>query len=542
MASFLLVVAFVIASLMLDCANSQVVFSGVNLMTMNCEGGPDYPELTFNFVGCMLPIQTLYNDDFVVFGAPCSTNQLTLTEMLPFPLIIKSVRPRYPSIVWPGYACNYHGCDLRIVPALLDGELTCIGPVDGDEQATSYILETSPVNTNLFLKSESAMECQSNYNIGAVSSAGLCAAVALRTEECDTENGVRIMWDDDYSVNEPSWGCRCCVSGSSFSTHDIWKLKTFESSHWIAAGNPSNSKWNGIPTSECVLDSSAQASQGTVKSADIAVSCCDDSGSGVRVFDGACYHAKTYNEAEGICFESGHRLCSLAEMLNQATKGAGCNHDARYNWVWDECAYERDETAHYVAQGRVSWGGWGSVSDFYCQSNDDNQAAYDSSKHSRNIGVSCCSMDGTTGARPDCNAHPATYQEAVELCSANGMRLCSLDEMMTGVTEGTGCSYDAAYNWVADGCDDIALDASASGNIYGPDEATTSDQVRNFEDFIPMVLGAAAGIVVIAVIVATVVMMRKKKVAEEVVNEMADINSAPDASSVPVDGTGTSST
>jgi len=156
------------------------------------------------------------------------------------------------------------------------------------------------------------------------------------------------------------------------------------------------------------------------------VSCCDDSGSGVRVFDGACYHAKTYNEAEAICLESGHRLCSLAEMLNQATRGAGCNHDARYNWVWDEC--------------------------------------------------------------------------------------------------------------------DIALDTSASGNIYGPDEATTSDQVRNFEDFIPMVMGAAGGIMVIAVIVAIVVMMRKKKVTEEKVNEMADINSAPDASSVPVDGTETSST
>merc|ERR1719295_2266972 len=108
--------------------------------------------------------------------------------------------------------------------------------------------------------------------------------------------------------------------------------------------------------------------------------------------------------------------------------------------------------AHYVAQGRTSWGGWGSHPDYYCQEAESNQALYSSSLHGTNIGVGCCSDDGTKGYRPNCNAHPATYDDAVAVCNAAGYRLCTLDEMMSGITEGTGCGYDRAYQWVSDVC------------------------------------------------------------------------------------------
>ena len=73
--------------------------------------------------------------------------------------------------------------------------------------------------------------------------------------------------------------------------------------------------------------------------------------------------------------------------------------------------------------------------------------------HGTNIGVGCCSEDGTKGYRPNCNAHPATYDDAVAVCSDAGYRLCTLAEMMSGITEGKGCWYDGAYQWVSDSCD-----------------------------------------------------------------------------------------
>merc|ERR1712173_287026 len=138
--------------------------------------------------------------------------------------------------------------------------------------------------------------------------------------------------------------------------------------------------------------------------------------------------------------------------------------------------------------------------------------------------------------RPDCNAHPATYQEAVDLCAQNGYRLCTEHEMLfgksngKGITEGTGCWYDAAYQWVSDECD---VETAAAAAASGSNKSGASDgEDSSFDDFIPTVLGAAAGIV------ALVVAMRKKKVTEETVTGMSDVVHVPDASAVSRDGDG----
>lgn len=103
-----------------------------------------------------------------------------------------------------------------------------------------------------------------------------------------------------------------------------------------------------------------------------------------------------------------------------------------------------------------------------------------------------------------------------------------------GITEGTGCWYDAAYQWVSDECD---VETAAAAAASGSNKSGASDgEDSSFDDFIPTVLGAAAGIAVIAAIVALVVAMRKKKVTEETVTEMSDVVHVPDASAVSVDG------
>jgi len=82
---------------------------------------------------------------------------------------------------------------------------------------------------DLVLESETAEQCQSNYNLGTFSNAAACASVGFTSDECDTTDGsVKIMWDDYYSVDEASWGCRCCRTDAVYSDHDIWSLMSYK--------------------------------------------------------------------------------------------------------------------------------------------------------------------------------------------------------------------------------------------------------------------------------------------------------------------------
>lgn len=116
---------------------------------------------------------------------------------------------------------------------------------------------------------------------------------------------------------------------------------------------------------------------------------------------------------------------------------------------------------HWIAPGAVhqtSWAGdWSNYTNYpdlqLCTNDNDNQAAEAAPYHGFNISTTCCELDGTDGVRPDCNAHPVTYDEAVELCESYGYRLCTLQELFYDqISLGGGCQYDFAFNWVSDTC------------------------------------------------------------------------------------------
>ena len=69
----------------------------------------------------------------------------------------------------------------------------------------------------------------------------------------------------------------------------------------------------------------------------------------------------------------------------------------------------------------------------------------------KNIGVSCCSVDGSTGSRPGCK-QGVGYKEAKEHCEANNMRLCTADEINTKKAAGSGCGFDANMVWTSTDC------------------------------------------------------------------------------------------
>jgi len=73
------------------------------------------------------------------------------------------------------------------------------------------------------------------------------------------------------------------------------------------------------------------------------------------------------------------------------------------------------------------------------------------------IGVQCCSMDGMSATRyidGECYMGVA-FDEAEALCSGNGMRLCTMDEVkntnLTGAC-GTGCYFDHSSVWTSTEC------------------------------------------------------------------------------------------
>jgi len=134
------------------------------------------------------------------------------------------------------------------------------------------------------------------------------------------------------------WGDQKC----SYSLNPLCAAPAASDSakfHWIVGGHINRFINNNIPIAECKSDSSThsdhEASQGDDQ---IAVSCCTDS-EGVREFSGEtkCFQAVSYDEAVAKCSEHGYRLCTLKEMLNEKTKGKGCSHNSRYNWVSDVC-------------------------------------------------------------------------------------------------------------------------------------------------------------------------------------------------------------
>jgi len=118
-----------------------------------------------------------------------------------------------------------------------------------------------------------------------------------------------------------------------------------------------------------------------------------------------------------------------------------------------------------------------------------------------NIAVSCCSLDATSGARPDCNigrtviGGGATFDEAAAICSNAGYRLCTRTEIEDDLTAGLGCSYDGFYNWVNTSCEPayhVIQDGSSASTFLEEDcqletsgQAITVNQDGQYDIYTP---------------------------------------------------------
>lgn len=121
-----------------------------------------------------------------------------------------------------------------------------------------------------------------------------------------------------------------------------------------------------------------------------------------------------------------------------------------------------DSTYHFIAPGAVTNGYWNDYPNYpdlaLCEYNDWNQAIMSAPFHGKDIATTCCLLDGSYGVRPDCNAHPVTYHQALALCESHGYRLCTLQELLHDeVSKYAGCNYNRAFNWVSDECNDQGM-------------------------------------------------------------------------------------
>merc|ERR1712007_152699 len=199
--------------------------------------------------------------------------------------------------------------------------------------------------------------------------------------------------------------------------------------------------------------------------------------------NGVCHAQKTFAEAENICSGVGARLCTKEELENDCPRGTGCNFDREQNWsstpvtpCTDNASCEdgdscTDNTCGNDGKCTSVISPTCSTKSIVCGStagncrqsatNDPVQEASPNESHE----VRCCregpsgnwnrkygscasniygesSFSGGVGC-----VHSATYDEAQQICSNAGGRLCTAAELLADCTRGSGCSHDHDYIW-----------------------------------------------------------------------------------------------
>ena len=130
-----------------------------------------------------------------------------------------------------------------------------------------------------------------------------------------------------------------------------------------------------------------------------------------------------------------------------------CSHD---DWVFIViCFVCIPRIDRYIAAPDyedAKWSGYTQSETVLCSNENATEAAIEAYNGS-GIAVSCCSDDGLSGYRPDCDAYAKTYDEAKTICEGEGYRLCTLQELYWDkVTAGEVCEFDWRFNWVSDEC------------------------------------------------------------------------------------------
>merc|ERR1719148_399641 len=203
--------------------------------------------------------------------------------------------------------------------------------------------------------------CENNYNLGMFAYPIDCAEAAHSNPQCSGSN--RIIFDDYYSVNHGSWGCRCCKD-NVYQTHSVWEMyeyteavisddlnptdePTESGAHMIVDGCPPTEgsgcvmKDNG-KADECAADDVKTGSTiGNTRTDKIGLQCCEMDGSSGSRPD--CISGVTYSEAHSLCAMNDMRLCSRDEVhAGIGGVKTGCGFSKYHVWTSTPCSANED--------------------------------------------------------------------------------------------------------------------------------------------------------------------------------------------------------
>ena len=176
---------------------------------------------------------------------------------------------------------------------------------------------------------------------------------------------------------------------------------------------------------------------------------------------------RTFAEAEAECEYNEYRLCTKDELLTEKCCGTGGGCDSYAVWtstiygiiltnyiiilsknisnasnkiIYRQLLYVLEEPSYYVDDGCHSEG----------STPDDYTGFYQ--PESSDAFVRCCSDDGSTCATiSNCRDSNdlVNYADAEAECATNGMRLCTMDELLTDICCGTGGQCDSELVWTS---------------------------------------------------------------------------------------------
>jgi len=175
--------------------------------------------------------------------------------------------------------------------------------------------------------------------------------------------------------------------------------------------------------------------------------------------------------ADTACTAAGARLCTVNEIAAGAGKSTGCKTDSAYLWTSDVCTLRAGTPQR--AQGVSIVKGQGmknGATQEACASPDTEFAYRCCADHtptsqarqscdqltwtkSTDLQTSCGQSQnlGGVGEMADCyDKHDWSF--AAEVCARKGARLCSLNEIQSGVGKSTGCQHDSNRIWTGEPC------------------------------------------------------------------------------------------
>ena len=162
--------------------------------------------------------------------------------------------------------------------------------------------------------------------------------------------------------------------------------------------------------------------------------------------NGQCHGSKTFEQARGLCSSIGARLCSREELVKDCTRNSGCGYDSRYAWS-DTPVPESSSRSYYTVCGRSTstrCSGGPRLADenelmaVRCCANTSRGAGW--IKRSSSCPWADSEINGSC-------KKGRTFAQAQSSCIGVGARLCTVSELESDCTAGTGCQFDHERVW-----------------------------------------------------------------------------------------------